>query len=375
MIFRKKFALAVLVPLSFGISVPGSASPVVYSKPKLENRSTGILETRVAGEWYRGSGVVARDPRLIYSCAHMFYDEGAWATRSVFHRAWNDRQDPRPSQGAAVRGYYAFSTYAAIVDRRGAETNRAFDSDFTILYGNRPFGAAMPVTSKGGAAVRSPRSKHIVGYPAVIDFTGKRGFAFQHSTGPFGQRAVRFYDSYFEFRGVSTGSGNSGGPVFVKNKAGKDVLAGILVSGWRRMAGVRALDKSSESLAKQVLGAETKALKFANRNRVTLVPGGESSWTERAVVVRDVDGVARRLSMNMSVSAADGASYDAFLRSPGGSVRWIRRAGRSGGESGIDLSDRFGGIDPNGTWTLHLRAAPDSGEVVFENFSITFDAL
>lgn len=368
--------MAVLLTLPAGIAAQNS---VVYPKPKLQNRSTGILESRVGGVWYRGSGVVAQDPRLIYSCAHVFHEDGEWATRMVFHRAWHERRFPRKTLGAEPRGLVSLASYSKLVETRGPEANRTFDADITLLYGNRWFGPAMPVAGNGGAAVRSQRAKRIVGYPAEIDFTRRSGYALQHATALFTLPAVRRFGAYHEIRGVSTGPGASGGPIFVQNRNGKDVLAGVVVSGMSRMAGVRALDAQSKTLANEALGALPDTLVFANRNRLALA-SGVTTWAERRLLVTGVDGNTRRVSFAMELDAPADAAVDAWLRSPDGTIRWIRRANQrsmpaAGGTEGaaIDLTDRFGGIDPNGIWTLHLRTAAQ--DVSFRSFSITLNSL
>ena len=45
------------------------------------------------------------------------------------------------------------------------------------------------------------------------DFTGERGFNYQHSTGWFNYSAYRMRGAYHEFDDVATGPGNSGGPM------------------------------------------------------------------------------------------------------------------------------------------------------------------
>jgi hypothetical protein len=36
--------------------------------------ATGYVDSRIGGRLFRGSGGVARDPRLVYTCAHVLYD-------------------------------------------------------------------------------------------------------------------------------------------------------------------------------------------------------------------------------------------------------------------------------------------------------------
>ncbi len=350
------------------------AAPVYHSKQGRANASTGLFESKVGGSWYRGSGVVARDPKLIFSCAHVFYANGRWATDHIFYRNWHARDYPRPSQGASPRGLHYFTSYSDASKTVGGETNRAFASDFTVLYGNSSFGPAMPAMRTGGAAVRSALPKRIVGYPSEVDFTGARGHCFQHSTGWFNNRSRKLRDAYHEFRNVSTGPGNSGGPVFVR-KNGTEALAGILVSGWKRLAGVRALDLASHSLSGYALGLGDRTQTFRNANRTNLPDG---SYIARSIPVSGFTGTISAIRLSLSVTTAKRGELDVYLLSPSGKTRWITKRGAGAGAltvSSMDLSGAYSGINPNGTWKLFIRDAAGGAKGVFENCALTISAL
>lgn len=341
--------------------MPGgaSAAKIYYSKPSLSKESVGLVQSKVDGYWYRGSGTVAYDPKLIISCGHVFYDSGKWATDYTFHRAWHAKGYPRRSQGVAPRGLSYFTSYVDACRTRGSESNAAFASDFTVLYGYSPFGTAAEVWENSGSAIRSwSRYKEIVGYPSEIDYTGASGGCFQHSTGWFTYGAYQIRGRYHEFDDVSTGPGNSGGAIFIyQSTTGKDLFGGVLVSGARRMAGVVALDASTRSLADSSLGARPAARSFTPSTPV-LIPDGASSFTGVPIPVSSVSGTVAKASLQLKVEAGSG-ELEAYLRSPGGKIRWILKKG--GGTSAlagaIDLGDAFEGAAANGSWTLFLRNA------------------
>ena len=79
------------VLLLSSLAIPVALGQVYYPIPGLVDESTGFMESYAAGGWYRGSAVIARDPKLIYSCAHLFYENGKWATDYYFHRAYHGK--------------------------------------------------------------------------------------------------------------------------------------------------------------------------------------------------------------------------------------------------------------------------------------------
>lgn len=355
-----------------------AAQPVVYPRPGLANASTGLVESFVAGGWYRGSGVVARDPRLIYSCAHVFHDRGRWATDYRFYRGYHGRAEPAPWQGSSPRGLFYFTSYARAVRLAGSDSNRAFAADFTIMYGNRSFGPAARALVDGVPLLRSARAKRIVGYPSEIDFTGADGFNYQHATPWFSKRAWQLFGAFHDFIGVSTGAGNSGGSVFVRDGAGGQALAGILVSGSYDTAGVVALDPAKNVLATRALGEQGRTRVFANSKAGSL-PDGDGRFLIREIEVAGIPGSISELRLDLSVRAAPETDVEAYLRSPDGRVRWVAKKGTvdPGGVvlDSADFTVDFSGQSANGTWSLWIRDAKPGFPTVFENAALRITAL
>ena len=353
------------------------AQSVVFPSAGVVSESVGMVDSEVAWEWYRGSGVVARDPRLIFSCAHIFYDRGMWATDYVFHRAYHARGEPLPSEGASPRGLHYFSSYVDASTRRGSESDLAFASDFTVLYGNKSFGPAVPHLASAGVALRSDRQKRIVGYPSLIDYTGGRGFAYQHSTPWFSKRAQRIERGFHEFDGVSTGPGNSGGPIFVRGSDGADVLAGILVSGTDTTAGVVALDSSTETLSGMALGLEERVREFSNKVPLRITDGGRT-FSVVPIRVSGFSGTVSSIKLQMSVRTSRRSDLEVYLRSPGGRIHWIsKRAGRGSDLKikGADLSKSFRGRPANGVWQIWIRDSVRGKRATFERASLRIRAF
>lgn len=361
------------------LSVAPLAAQVVYSKRAIVQPSAGLIESEFFDGWYRGSGVVARDPRLIYSCAHVFYDNGVWASDYLFHRNYHRRSYPRPNEGVSPRGIRYFSSYASNVSDFGSDSNQAFASDFTVLYGNSSFGPAVGWFWDGAAALKSSAAKRIVGYPAEIDFTREAGHCYQHATDFFQRAAYTVRGSFVEFNNVSTGPGNSGGPVFVQDSvSGRELLAGMLVSGSRRTAGVVALNAATHNLSNEALGLDPKALTFTNRESM-IIPDGNFSFTKKEIPVSGFSGTVESLRLSLTLYTGSRSDLEIYLQSPGGKISWITR--KKGGAAkdlmirDMNLDTTFSGGTANGTWRLFFRDSVAGNAASFMSASLRVTAL
>jgi hypothetical protein len=375
---KLRFPSPLFAALIAAFPVTAIAGKVYYSVSELASDSTGLLESYVAGDWYRGSAVIARDPKLLYSCAHLFYEGGKWATDYKFYRANHSRDFPDEATGASPRGLHYFTSYSSGVKSYGSDSEEVFASDFTVLYGNSSFGSAVGWWPKGGPVLRSSAPKRIIGYPSDIDFTGDSGFSYQHSTGWFNYEAYRVRSGFHEFDDVSTGPGNSGGPIFVRNTGnGQDLLAGILVSGTRRSAGVVALDLSTNTLAGYALGLKNRTLTFTNGSGFKL-PDGTRSYSVIPIEVSGFTGTVARLKLGVSIATKYRGDLDVFLKSPSGKIRWIARGNGAAGDfilTGKDLTGSYSGSSPNGRWELRVRDFFPGARASFKSASITISAL
>lgn len=206
---------------------------------------TGKIVSNDAGAL--GSGAVVKYPKVVISCAHVVYDYG-WQNGNYFFRGWNEGYSPDLYQGTLLRGYWYYSSYSE------GTSDYAFSLDFVTHYGyenlaNGGYGGSF---ADGIGALKSGRSKTITGYPSGLYPSGHSLRHRMHATGVF---TWPFYDtSYSTYLGVdevSTGPGNSGGPVWIYD-SDNWYFAGVLVSGLSRSlgdyvdsAGVRAMNQSA----------------------------------------------------------------------------------------------------------------------------------
>lgn len=336
------------------------------------------MESYVNGDWYRGSAVVARDARLIYSCGHLFYENGVWATDYEFYRAFNSSGSPDPANGASPRGFRYFTSYADNTDIYAGDSSRAFAYDFTVLYGTNSFGPAVGSWADGGAVLRSDRQKRIVGYPATIERTGESGYSYQHATDAFTTQSYQIRGAYYGFDDVSTGEGNSGGPIFVWDAAGTDyLLAGILISGSHNTAGVYALNASSSSMASAALGVKNVSATFSNSVSL-LLPDAGSSYSSRTTSASGFSENITGLKFSVSISTPRRGDLNVYLKSPSGRVRWVHKASSSTADNLVvnqaDYVTTFRGYAANGLWQLKMRDTLAKNRATFNRFSVTVTA-
>ncbi len=359
------------------LSAPWASAGTFYPKPGIFDTSTGYMETELPDGWYRGSAVIARDERLLYSCGHVLYEDGLWATDYLFYRAYHGRYSPDPSIGASPRGFRYFTSYSNNADNYGANSGRAFAFDFAVFYGTDSFGPAVGWWSDGASIMRSGRSKRIVGYPSRLEYNNARGYYFQHGTNWFTNRALQVRGAYHYFRNVTTGGGNSGGPVFAKDTDGKYYLGGILVSGSYSTAGIYTLNNSSNSMASAALASRGVRVEGGNSETLTL-PDGDSSYQVREMTTAGFSENITGLTFSTSISTPRRGDLDVYLRSPSGRIRWVnKQSNATAADLRIDNADytaKFRGQAANGVWQLKMRDAVSGNRATFNHFSVSISA-
>jgi hypothetical protein len=353
-------------------------SQVFYPKRNFVSESTGYVQSLIDGNWYRGSACIVRDPRLVYSCAHVLFESGLWATKYRFSAGYDDFYPPSTTAGIAPRGFRYFTNYASNYNTYGVTSPRTFSLDFTVFYNTTNFGKAVGWWTDGGTVLRSNKSKRIVGYPARIEYTGANGNAYQHSTDWFTNTGSIRYGAYHGFNNVSTGGGNSGGPVFVWDGT-ESFFAGVLVSGSDTTCGVRAADDASNKMATDALAGVTNGTtKTFSNSTPLLLPDGATAYSTRSVNVSGFTGTIQNLYFSTNFSTTYRGDLDVYLRSPTGRIQWIsKRAGASADNlilTNANYSSTFKGYVANGLWDLKFRDASALDRATFQSFSVKITA-
>lgn len=335
---------------------PRRVTPSLLTQPPYS--SAGI----VASDFAMGSGAVAHDRRLVYTCGHVFFDWGRWSRSFRFARAYNRAATPPLRAYRPLRGYRYLSSYS------GSSSAQGFSSDFAIGFGSTSsdFGPVLAVPPGPAISlVRSAASKFILGYPERMDFNGVAGGSFQHRTGPFNRPFRPVFGPFHWIPNVSTGSGNSGGPLLVR-QGSRYVLAGVLLSGSQTTAGIYALDATSIFMAREALiqaGAlppgPTRWTNATNRQRLAL-PDGSSAYQARYLRVAGQGTDLRRLFLTLEITTTFRGDLDVYIRSPRGRVRWVQRRDPQAWRPHLrlrqyEITGDFLGSNPNGTWGLFMR--------------------
>ena len=387
-----------LTPAAFGQIHPVAETAAQLATPA--SQSTGIVVSKIGTGYYRGSGAVARHGQLIYSCGHMIASNGVWASELYFLRAWNSSSLPALSQMKAVRGYKKYADY------QGPTGNLAFSQDFIVGYdATDTFGTPLPTYVDGASKLLTAgTSKLIVGYPAKIDYTGAAGGAFQYYTGAFTAAMYSVYPTYLNISGVSTGGGNSGGPVFVADN-GTQKIAGVLISGATNAAGVYALTATAETMAQSALSAigvtgtaaATPSAPTAPTtptapaptapSSVTLsysgkyaIPDGNTAYSLLNLPVTRLSGTVKTVTLSLNITAKVSGDLDVFLRSPNGRVAIIRQNSAANKTSNVvltnaNLTTTFAGSACLGTWGLFMRDVVKGNPSTFNSTALTITKL
>lgn len=343
--------------------------------------SVGYLTTALGGFEFRGSATVARDERLLYTCAHVLYEKGRWADRLEFARAWHDTEDPLSEDAVLARGYRVFTTYS------GRANKRDFALDFTVAYApaGESFGPALPVLDDATVLARSDVEKLILGYPHTLDATRASGFSFQHQTGPFTTRLFPELGAYHYADRISTGSGNSGGPLLLDHED-KLHLGGILVSGNRHSIGVYVLDLAAHHLATNALATASAGLSLEpftatfSQSRSLTLPDGRARYARRPLAVRRMPTLTRAVSLDLNITTAAPGELDVYLRSPRGRVAWLHEADPDSSAppnlvlTALDLTPDYAGTNPNGRWLLFMRDTVPGNRATFQAASLHITA-
>ena len=236
-----------LTNLLFGVFTP---IPVTSIQINLDPyKWTGMITNDLGV----GSGVVVKHPKIVLSCAHINFDDDnlndPWITGNRWHRKWNIGYPPPLSGGIPLRGYFHYVNYEDAV----LTHSNKHRWDFAVYY-------AFEDTANGGhggswledaglSALKSSQVKLITGYPSgkyIFDSDEWK----MHITGPFSNRFSVDWGYYVVVEGVLTGSGNSGGPVWVSDENGDYFFAGVLITGsdTLSLSGVFAMTQSAWNL-------------------------------------------------------------------------------------------------------------------------------
>ena len=364
-------------------------------------RQTGLVLTADA----RGSGFVASHPNLFFTAAHMVYRpiDGATPGQTDQPVGWQ----PPPSWLGAYnntslslghevlsRGYFRWTLYSDLVEKYAQNSNLAFGHDSVLVWGLAPFiaGSAAALDTQGMQKLHNGATSMITGYPAIIDYTNAAGNYFMHATTPAAIPYKIVHDRYLTADLISTGPGNSGGPVWIHNPDTTWSVAGTLVSGLAGENGVYAMSPDINSLLQAAqpllatplqrtrhvknVGASTAMLAL---ERPQAIPDGVKRWTVIPFVLNDFPdtAVVVQATLNLTIITNHRGDLVVRLLAPGGISQDLFNqqgadahdviidgeildfGGGSGGDTGTGTGTGTGSDIPtpraNGRWQLLVQ--------------------
>jgi subtilisin-like proprotein convertase family protein len=312
----------------------------------------------------------------------LFNDEaGTWNQPPTWFSGVNSAEAPSEETGIEARGYFRWASYASQVALSGNTSKAAFSRDAALAWSFEPFTAEEPaaVDFKGAVNLRAGVPSMITGYPALISYTGEEGNYYLHTTLEEATQYKSAQGNYLQATHISTGPGNSGGPVWVRDEAGEWKAGGLLVAGRPSETGLYGFTSEVKSLfksAEPVLGESTRSLKNSSKvgtsSRLAAlatpktIPDGRHKWTRIPLKIGAFpEGSAISfVRLNLTITTAHRGDLIVALLGPDGTFALLHDGEGAGADDlvidDMDLSGDFAGAgeDSEGTpgkWQLLVQ--------------------
>lgn len=342
----------------------------------------------------RGSGFCAWNQRAFFSAAHVVYTDSGWGAPPFWVPTVNAKEVD-PDQAIQSRGYYRFNRYAEILEEQGTTTAFGKDVILAFAFKNLIPGPPARLNLKGAVDLRTDISKFITGYPAVEAYTdtNTKGY-FMHETGPFNIPFSYSSNGSVATTLVTTGPGNSGGPVWTKNKGPGWSVAGVLVGGLPSECEVYAMSPDIDALTRSVQpviqkrqelpfpvrGVSASSL-FFPYNQSQKIPDASEKWSSYIVGVRGFgEGTkVKTVRLDLTIRTAHRGDLQVYVVAPGGYTALLQNEEGAGKNDFIlkekDLSDSFTGIDPIGKWAVRVRDRLKGDIATLESYRLEIEAV
>lgn len=391
---------------AFPFVLAGLILPVAAAEAPKTNSSARVGAEQLGQEPYyyngivfsggaRGSGFVAEHPNLFFTAAHVVFDQGEWTPPPSWVGGYSDENSPDAEGEIPARGYFRWTQYANLVAEYGDNSRSAFGRDVALAWGLQPFVEGIPASMdfKGVSHLQQSNISMITGYPAELDYTQESGGYYLHSTAPDITPFKPAFGTYLYATHISTGPGNSGGPVWVQDELGNWKAAGVLVSGRPSETGVYAMSsdiKSFLAAADPVLSTPRRSMKFVQGVSATStllampkpkkIPDGAKSWTRIPLSVLSFpdEATVSKVTLNLDISTAHRGDLVVALLGPGGVFSMLHN-GEGADEDNLvfeeaDASGLFTGGEPDGRWTLLVQDRLKGDPAVVNRFELEIEA-
>lgn len=351
-----------------------TATPVKIKANQIHEepfRFNGAVLTDVG----RGSGFCAWNRHTFFTAAHVVFGETSWEAPPLWYPAANSAELDL-DKGIQSRGYYRWTEYGDLASAEFPDKS-PFSQDVVLAYAFKKLIPGTPATLNlnGSKDLRKKIRTMITGYPAVKAYTDTdiAGY-FLHKTGP----TVTPYESY-EGQAlittlVSSGGGNSGGPVWSKNARGKWTASGVLVGGLPSESLVYAFSKDTNSLIRAVtpvirpeidppvsVSRVSSSSVFFPYNRPQRIPDGEHKWTSFRIRVGGFEDTAlvTAVRLSLDIRTKHRGDLQVLLEGPGGYYAVVHNEQGANRNNLIlkdaEFSSAFTDIVANGNWYVRVQ--------------------
>jgi subtilisin-like proprotein convertase family protein/V8-like Glu-specific endopeptidase len=376
-------AACLSLPAIAGVEEPPKTNSSLPIAEGLLTENPYNLNGVVYSDDSRGSGVVAGHRNLFLTAAHVLFDDeaGTWSGAPMWFNGVNSEDAPSEAAGIQARGYFRWVSYAHQVELTGNNSRASFSRDAALAWSFDPFTELEPavIDFKGAVNLRNGVPSMITGYPALIDYTGNEGNYYLHTTLEEATKFKSEQGNYLYATHISTGPGNSGGPVWVRDDEGGWKAGALLVSGRPSEAGLYAFTSEIKSLFKSaapVLGENPRSLKsnskvsasshFASLSKPKTIPDGRHKWTRIPLKVGNFpEGSSISfVRLNLTITTAHRGDLIVRLVGPNGTSALLHDSEDAGADDlvidDMDLSTDFAGPGEEGSpisgkWQLWVQ--------------------
>jgi subtilisin-like proprotein convertase family protein len=356
---------------------------------------TATTTTTAARLTSRGTGFCAWNRQVFFSAAHVVFQpdedpaiKGLWLSPPV----WAPTVNAADLDGAVQiqsRGYYRWRAYGDMSRTIGTSNLPTFGKDAILAYALTPLipGSPAKLNLNGFADLQKKRSILITGYPAVNSYREQLidGF-FLHQTGPTVRPFSKGAGNALQNTLLSTGPGNSGGPVWTrKNASSPWRAAGIMVGGLPSEATVYAFAANTKSFLNAVkpvlkrkigqpvfVSGVTSSTVFFPVRPNKLIPDGASTPTVFSIPVRGFAAfdTLDTLKLSLTIKTKHRGDLIGRLVAPSGatSLIYANLFTENGADADDiiyrdfdlkallpqDLEDAFKATPPNGIWKFYI---------------------